>query len=122
MRKAIGAGTTVVNVAKGAAAGGVAGAAGAAALEAGKGLAGRAARAAAQRAQRNDVGELKVVTVSEMPSRIQVDKDGVATARRMPTIVHDVSSLPPTPAQASPRALERRRQLEAFRPKELTRQ
>lgn len=122
VRKAIGAGTTVVNVAKGAAAGGVAGAAGAAALEAGKGLAGRAARAAAQRAQRNDVGELKVVTVSEMPSRIQVDKDGVATARRMPTIVHDVSSLPPTPAPASPRALERRRQLEAFRPKELTRQ
>lgn len=121
-RKAISAGTTVVNVVKGAAAGGVAGAATAAAAEAGKGLAGRAARAATQRAQRTDVGELKVVTVPEAPSRIQVDKDGVATARRMPTVVHDVSSLPSAPAPSSPRALERRRQLEAFRPRELTRE
>lgn len=121
-KKAIGAGRVTVNVAKGAASGGVAGAAAAAGVEVAKGVAGKAARAGAARAQRGgaDLGELKVMRVQESPSRIEVDKNGVATARRRPaTPVHDVSSMPPRPATASPRAEARRRELEAFRPKEL---
>lgn len=122
-RKAIGAGTTVVNVAKGAATGGVAGAATAVVGETAKGLAGRAARAAAARAQQTPVQELKVVKVHETPSRFEVGKDGAATVRRQPpAAVPNISSLPPRPAAASPRALERRRELEQFRPRELARQ
>lgn len=119
-RKAISTAASAVTVAKGAAAGGVAGAATAVAGETAKGLVGRAARASATRAVRTDVGELRVVGVNEASSRIQVDKDGVATARRMPKVVHHISSLPTAPPAASPRAIERRRQLETFRPKELT--
>jgi hypothetical protein len=71
-----------------------------------------------------DAGELKVVKVAETrASRIEVDAQGVATAhRKSATGVQDISSLPPRPAQRpSARALERRRQLEAYRPRELTR-
>lgn len=121
-KKAISAGRVTVNVAKGAASGGVAGAATAAGVEVAKGVAGKAARAGADRATKGgaDLGELKVVKVQESPSRIEVDNNGVATARRRPAApVHDVSSLPPRPAAVSPRAEARRRELEAFRPKEL---
>lgn len=121
-KKAIGAGRVTVNVAKGAASGGVAGAATAAGVEVAKGVAGKAARTGAARAARGgaDLGELKVVKVQESPNRIEVDNNGVATARRRPAApVHDVSSLPPRPPAVSPRAEARRRELEAFRTKEL---
>jgi len=80
------------------------------------------ARRAAPTPTPADVGELKVIKVAESaPSRIEVDSRGVATARRKDqTPVQDVSSLPPRPVQPpSNRALERRRQLESFRPKAL---
>lgn len=121
-KKAIGVGRVAANVGKGAASGGVAGAATAAGVEVVKGVAGKAARAGAARAARSgaDLGELKVVKVQESPSRIEVDNNGVATARRRPAApVQDVSSLPPRPTAVSPRAEARRRELEAFRPKEL---
>jgi len=69
-----------------------------------------------------DAGELKVVRVHEAtpPSRIEVDSRGVATARRKPApVVHDISSLPQRTPPMSSRAIERRRQLEALKPKEL---
>ncbi|MFX8278063.1 hypothetical protein ABTL45_19640, partial [Acinetobacter baumannii] len=65
-----------------------------------------------------------VVKVAETrASRIEVDAQGVATAHRKTDAgVHDISSLLPRPSQRpSARALERRRQLEAYRPRELAR-
>lgn len=132
-RKALGAASAATTVAKGAASGGVAGAAVAGAAVVGKAAASKAtgkAAAAATNAvvrrtaptQPTDVGELKVVKVAETPpNRIEVDSQGVATARRRTaTVVQDISSLPPRSTQRpSTRALERRRQLEAYRPKEL---
>jgi hypothetical protein len=140
-RKALGAASTATSVAKGAAtvakgaaSGGVAGAAAAGAVVVGKSVARKTANkatsavtnAAARRVapQVVDAGELKVVKVAETrASRIEVDAQGVATAhRKSATGVQDISSLPPRPAQRpSARALERRRQLEAYRPRELTR-
>lgn len=136
-RKAIGAAGAVTTVAKGAASGGAGGALAAGATVVGKTVASKAgskaATAAASAASRRstpqpapaDIGELQVIQVSESApsSRIEVDSRGVATARRKEkTPVHDVSSLPPRSAQQpSTRALERRRQLEAYRPKALTR-
>jgi len=140
-RKALGAASTATTVAKGAAtvakgaaSGGVAGAAAAGAMVVGQGVArktaSKATSAATNAAARRvappvvDVGELKVVKVAETrASRIEVDAQGVATAhRKTDTGVHDISSLPPRPSQRpSARALERRRQLEAYRPRELAR-
>lgn len=136
-RKALGAAGAVTTVAKGAASGGAAGAVAAGATVVGKKVASKAgskvATTAASVASRRstptpapaDIGELKVVQVSESApnSRIEVDSRGVATARRKEkTPVHDLSSLPPRPVQQpSTRALERRRQLEAYRPRVLTR-
>ncbi len=140
-RKALGAAskaTTVAQgattVARGAASGGVPGAVAAGAVVVGKGVARKtatkAASAAAGATTRRvtppvvDAGELKVVKVAETrASRIEVDAQGVATAhRKASTRVQDISSLPPRPTQQpSARALERRRQLEAYRPRELAR-
>ncbi len=122
VKKALGAGRVTVNVVKGAANGGVVGAATAAGVELVREVGGNAARARATRASQEDadLGELRVVKIQESPSRIEVDNNGVATARRRPAApVYDVSSLPPRPAAASPRAEARRRELESFRPKEL---
>ncbi|PZT92625.1 MAG: hypothetical protein DI630_28135 [Gordonia sp. (in: high G+C Gram-positive bacteria)] len=140
-RKALGAASTATSVAKGAAtvakgaaSGGVAGAAAAGAVVVGKSVAQKTANkatsavtnAAARRVAPPvvDAGELKVVKVAETrASRIEVDAQGVATAhRKSVTGVQDISSLPPRPTQRpSARSLERRRQLEACRPRELTR-
>ncbi len=121
-------------VARGAASGGVPGAVAAGAVVVGKGVARKtatkAASAAATATTRRvtppvvDAGELKVVKVAETrASRIEVDAQGVATAhRKAATPAQDISSLPPRPTQQpSARALERRRQLEAYRPRELAR-
>jgi hypothetical protein len=126
-RKALGAAPVVAAAAKGAASGGAPGAAAAAGAVVVKGAATKAAgtaaaRAAGGRRPPEDVGELRVVTVRESApsSRIEVDSSGAATARRKQTPVHDVSSLPPrAQTGTSQRAIERRRQLEAYRPKEL---
>ena len=133
-QKALGAAGAVTTVAKGAASGGAAGAVAAGATVVGKAAVRKAgskaasaattavARRAAPTPAPADVGELKVIKVAESaPSRIEVDSRGVATARRKDqTPVQDVSSLPPRPVQPpSTRALERRRQLESFRPKTL---
>lgn len=133
-QKALGAAGAVTTVAKGAASGGAAGAVAAGATVVGKAAvrkagskatsaaAGAVARRSAPTPASADVGELKVIKVSESaPSRIEVDSRGVATARRKETApAHDISSLPPRPVQPpSNRALERRRQLEAYRPKAL---
>lgn len=141
-RKALSAASTATSVAKGtatiakgAASGGVAGGVAAGVVVVGKAAlnktTNKAASAAAAATARRvvptpvDVGELKVVRAAETPaaSRIEVDSRGVATARRKPsTGVQDISSLPPRPTQRpSTRALERRRQLEAYRPQELAR-
>jgi hypothetical protein len=140
-RKALGAATTatsvaqgVTTVAKGAASGGVGGAVAAGAVVVGKGVARKTATkatsAATSAAARRvvpatvDAGELKVVKIAETRgSSIQVDAQGVATAhRKSAAAAQDISSLPPRPMQRpSARALERRRQLEAYRPRELAR-
>ncbi len=140
-RKALGAASTATSVAKGAVTiakgaaggGGVPGAAAAGAVVLGKAAlsktTSKAASAAAGAAARRvtptpvDAGELKVVKVKESPvSRIEVDAQGVATARRKTRDVQNVSSLPPRPTQTlSARAIERRRQLEALRPREIAR-
>ena len=136
-QKALGAVGAATTVAKGAASGGVAGAAAAGAVVVGKAAARKvgskatsaATNALVRRATPKpapatvDVGELRVVKVAESaPSRIEVDSRGVATARPKPSNqVHDITSLPRRSVQPpSTRALERRRQLEAFRPKALT--
>ena len=129
--KAIGAAATVVTVAKGAAAGGVGGAVAAGATVVVKSAGTKAAGAAVAKATSGgtpkappvDGGELKVVKVHESapPSRIEVDSKGVATARRRPApMVYDISSMHPRTPPTSPRALERRRELEAFRPRDLS--
>ncbi|KDA07192.1 hypothetical protein DC31_00285 [Microbacterium sp. CH12i] len=132
--RALGAAGAATAVARGAATGGVAGAATAGAVVVGKAAArkatGKAASAATNALVRRttpqaapvDVGELKVVKSAEStPSRIEVDSRGVATARRKTTSpVQNISSLPQRPVQRpSTRALERRQQLEAYRPKAL---
>lgn len=140
-RKALSAASTATSVTKGAVTiakgaaggGGVPGAVAAGAVVVGKAAlnktTSKAASAAAGAAARRvtpapvDAGELKVVKVNEAPaSRIEVDSRGVATARRKARDVQNVSSLPPRPTQRpSTRALERRNQLEAFRPREIAR-
>lgn len=137
-QKAIGAAGTVGAIAKGAASGGTGGAVAAGATVVGKSLVSKAGSKAATTAKdavsrrkdpkpapqtQDDVVELKVIKVAESEPRIEVDSNGVATARRKGSgTVYDVSSLPPRSVKPpSQRALERRRQLENFRPKELTR-
>lgn len=135
-QKALGAAGAATTVAKGAASGGVAGAAAAGAVVVGKAAARKATSKATSAATNAlvrrttptptphtvDVGELKVIKVAESASsRIEVDSQGVATARRKTSApVHDISSLSQRTAQErSARAIERRRQLEAYRPKAL---
>lgn len=114
-------GSSAITIGKGAVSGGVAGAATAAGTLVVQGAASKTMSVASSMAGSHqgssDMGQLWVVPESPS-SRFQVDANGSATVRRSPQVI-DISSLPPRPTTgSSPRALERRRELESLRPKE----